>query len=93
MFTINIYLKFALIALGLIGGIIMSATMGFWYGFPFILIGLGLLISYFLLGTVASAGQLLQTQDFNAAEKSTMENPVCSQMTITIRKRLFQDSF
>lgn len=69
MFTINIYLKFALIALGLIGGTIMSATMGFWYGFPFILIGLGLLISYFLLGTVASAGQLLQTQDFNAAEK------------------------
>ena len=27
---------------------------------------------------------------FSAAEKSTMEKPVCSQITITIRNRLFQ---
>ena len=69
MFVINIYLKFALIALGLIGGIIMSVTLGFWYGFPFILAGLVLLTSYFILGTVASAGQILQTQNFEATEK------------------------
>lgn len=69
MFTINIYLKFALIAVGIIGGTVMSATMGFWYGFPFILVGLLLLVSYFLLGTVASAGQFVQLQDFDGAEK------------------------
>lgn len=69
MFTINIYLKFALIAVGIIGGTILSATMGFWYGFPLILAGLILLTSYFLLGTVASAGQFVQNQDFAGAEK------------------------
>ena len=69
MFTINIYLKFALIAVGLIGGTILSATMGFWYGFPLILAGLILLASYFILGTVASAGQFVQNQDFAGAEK------------------------
>jgi hypothetical protein len=68
MFIINIYLRFALIALGIIGGTIMSATMGFWYGFPFILGGIILLIGYFFLGTVASAGQLVQGQDFVGAE-------------------------
>lgn len=69
MFTINIYLRFALIALGIIGGTIMSASMGFWYGFPFILAGVVLLAGYFILGTVASAGQILQSQDFDATEK------------------------
>ena len=69
MFTINIYLKFVLIAVGLIGGTILSATIGFWYGFPLILAGLILLASYFILGTVASAGQFVQNQDFAGAEK------------------------
>jgi len=69
MFIINIYLRFALIAIGIIGGTIMSSTMGFWYGFPFIFIGVILLAGYFILGTVGSAGQILQTQDFEATEK------------------------
>ncbi len=69
MFIINIYLRFALIAVGIIGGTIMSATMGFWYGFPFIFAGVILLVGYFILGTVASAGQLVQAQDFVGAEK------------------------
>jgi hypothetical protein len=69
MFVINIYLRFALIALGIIGGTIMSITLGFWYGFPFILAGVILLIGYFVLGTVGSAGQLVQAQDFAGAEK------------------------
>jgi len=69
MLTINIYLRFALIAVGIIGGTILSFTMGFWYGFPLILAGLVLLTGYFLLGTVASAGQLVQMQDFDGAEK------------------------
>ncbi len=69
MFIINIYLRFALIALGIIGGTIMSATMGFWYGFPFILAGVILLIGYFVLGTVGSAGQMVQAQNFTGAEQ------------------------
>lgn len=69
MTIINIYLKFALIAIGLVGGIILSITMGFWYGFPLILMGLIFLASYLLLGTIGSAGQIMQTQDFDAAEK------------------------
>jgi tetratricopeptide (TPR) repeat protein len=69
MFIINIYLRFALIAVGLIGGIILSATLGFWYGFPFILMAIVLLVGYFILGTVMSAGQMLQYQDFEGAEK------------------------
>ena len=69
MFTINIYVKFALIALGIIGGTALSIAFGFWYGFPFILAGLLLLVSYFLLGTIQSAGTLLQQEDFEGAKK------------------------
>ncbi len=69
MFTINIYLKFALIAFGLIGGTLMSIFIGFWYGFPFILVGLGMLASYIFLGTVQSSAQLVEAQDFDGAEK------------------------
>lgn len=69
MFTINIYLRFALIALFLIGGTIMAIFLGFWYAFPFLLAGVGLLIGYFLLGTVQSAAQLMQNTDYLGAEK------------------------
>jgi tetratricopeptide (TPR) repeat protein len=69
MFTINIYLKFALIALCLIGGTTLAFVFGFWYAFPFLLIGIGLLLSYILLGTVQSAAMLVQTMQFDAAEK------------------------
>lgn len=69
MFSINIYLKFALIALNLIGGIALTIAFGFWYAFPFLLIGLGLLASYILLGTVQSTAELVQAADFAGAEK------------------------
>lgn len=69
MFTINIYLRFALIALLLIGGTIMAIFLGFWYAFPFLLVGVGLLIGYFLLGTVQSAAQLMQNTDYLGAEQ------------------------
>lgn len=69
MFTINIYLKFALIAVGFIGGAILTSTVGFWYSFPFYLIGLIMLGSYLFLGTVQSAAQLVQDQNFEAAEQ------------------------
>lgn len=69
MFTINPYLKIALIVVGIGGGILLSVTQGFWYGFPFWLVGLILLVGYVLLGTVGSAAKALQTENFDKAEK------------------------
>ncbi|MCC7246901.1 MAG: hypothetical protein IT269_14545 [Saprospiraceae bacterium] len=69
MFTINIYLRFALMAGGIIGGIILWATLGFWYGFPFLLIGIVLLIGYLLLGTILSTNQLVSEMKLDEAEK------------------------
>ena len=69
MFTFNVYLKFAAIALCLGGGVVLSIIMGFWYSFPFILVGLLLLLSYLLLGTVQSAAQIMEKQDFDATER------------------------
>lgn len=68
MFSINIYLKFALIALFLGGGIILSFSISLWYAIPLILIGLGFLASYIFLGTVQSAAQIMQDGDFDACE-------------------------
>ncbi len=69
MFSINIYLRFALIALFLGGGIALAFIFGFWYAFPLLLIGLALLVGYVLLGTVQSAAMMLQTGDIDDAEK------------------------
>ncbi len=70
MFTINIYLRFALIVLLTVGGIIMSVFLGFWYGFPFILIGIVLFAGYVILGTVQSAALIMSNNtDFLGAEK------------------------
>ena len=69
MFKINIYLKFLLIAVFLIGGIVLAFLFGFWYSFPLILIGVLLLVSYLMLGTIQSSAELVQLQRFDAAEK------------------------
>jgi tetratricopeptide (TPR) repeat protein len=69
MFSINIYLRFALIAFFMIGGTIAAFAWGFWWAFPFLLAGIILIIGYFLLGTVQSAAMMLQTGDFMAADK------------------------
>ena len=69
MFTINIYVRFALIALFLIGGTILAFAVSFWYALPFLLAGLILLGGYFLLGTVQSAAQMVQEQNFVGAEE------------------------
>jgi len=69
MFTINIYVRFALIGLFLGGGILLTIFQGFWYAFPLLLIGLALLAGYILLGTVQSTAQLVQEQQFEEAEK------------------------
>jgi tetratricopeptide (TPR) repeat protein len=69
MFTINIYLKLAIIAVSLILSIVLTATVSFWYALPFFLIFLGFLASYILLGTVQSAAQLMEAQDWEGTER------------------------
>lgn len=71
MFTINIYLRFALIAVFLIGGLVAALlpNVGFWWGFPFLLGGIILIVGYLLLGTVQSSAVLLQETKFDEAEK------------------------
>jgi tetratricopeptide (TPR) repeat protein len=69
MFVINPYLRIALMAAGIIGGIILWIAYGFWYGFPFLLAGIILLVGYIFLGTVGSAAKAMQTMDFERSEK------------------------
>ncbi len=69
MFIINIYLKFALIIGGFVLGAILQTMYGFWYAFPFWLLGFVMLASYIFLGTVASTAQLIQDGDFVGARK------------------------
>lgn len=69
MFTINIYLRFALIAAGFLLGIGLWLGMGFWYGFPFLLVGVAMLAGYIMFGTVMSAFQMIQQMDLAGAEK------------------------
>ena len=59
MFTINIYLRFALIGLFLIGGIVATPFLGFVWSWIPILIGLILLVEYIFLGTIQSSAQLM----------------------------------
>lgn len=68
MFTINIKLRFALIALGILGGIALWAAYGFWYGFPFLLTGIILLAGYLMIGTIISTNQLMAQQRWQEAE-------------------------
>jgi tetratricopeptide (TPR) repeat protein len=69
MFTINIYVRFALMAVCLLGGTVAAFTWGFWWAFPLLLAGIILTAGYVLLGTVQSAAMTLQTGDMVAAQK------------------------
>jgi len=69
MFKINIYLKFALIVVFMVLGIWLWAAYGTWYGIWFVIVGIGLILSYVLLGTIVSASELVQKQDYEAADK------------------------
>ena len=68
MFTINIYLRFALIVGGILGGSALWAAYGFWYGFPFLLVGIIMLAGYLMLGTILSTNQLIAQQRLDEAE-------------------------
>lgn len=69
MFSINIYLRFALIVGGILGGAALWAAYGFWYGFPFLLTGLILLAGYLMLGTIVSTNMLLGQMRMDEAEQ------------------------
>ncbi len=58
-----------LIAIGFIAGAVFTTMFGFWYAFPFWILGFVMLASYILLGTVSSAAQLIQDQNFAGAEQ------------------------
>ena len=82
MLTINIYLRFALIAVSIIGGVILAFAFGFWYAFPFFLAALTLIVGYVLLGTVQSAAQFMQATDLEATEK---------RLNLTLRQGTVED--
>ena len=69
MFIIPPYIRFALIAAGVVGGVALWIAFGFWYGFPFQLAGIILLLGYIFLGTVGPAAKAVQLQDFDRGEK------------------------
>lgn len=69
MFIINPYLRIALMAGGIVVGVVLWVLFGFWYGFPFWLSGLVLLVGFILMGTVGSAAQATQQMDIDKAEK------------------------
>jgi tetratricopeptide (TPR) repeat protein len=69
MFTVNIYLKFAIIVVSLIVAVAFTATISFWYALPCYITFVGFLASYLFLGTVQSTAQLLEKMDFTGAEK------------------------
>ena len=68
MLKLDIYVRFALIAASIVLGIALAVWQGFWYGFPFFLVAVVLLIGYVLLGTIRSASELLQEQRVDEAE-------------------------
>ncbi len=68
-FTINPYLRFAIIGVCLILGIVLTVTVNFWYSLPFWLAAIILLVGFILLGTVQQAAKIMQDGDIDAAEK------------------------
>ena len=69
LFSINIWLRFALIIGLTVGGVALSSAYGFWYAFPLFLTAFVLLLGYILLGTIGSAAKLMQANDFDATER------------------------
>jgi len=69
VFSINIYLLIALMGACLLGGIVLAFTVSFWYAFPFLLIGIIMLVIFVLFGSVNGAAKLIQAEDFDGAEK------------------------
>ncbi|MFM2395040.1 MAG: hypothetical protein RLZZ546_3023 [Bacteroidota bacterium] len=69
MFKINIFAKFAGIAIGFLLGTILTIIYGFGYGWIFFLIAIILLASYLFMGTIQSSSELVQAMDFEGADK------------------------
>ena len=67
---IPINIRFAIIAVCLIGGIIISFLDGGWaWSWMLLIPGIILLLGYFFLGTLASTSKKIQEQDFAGAKK------------------------
>ncbi len=62
-------LKFAIIAIGILGGLALDVHRRVLVRLPVSLIGIGFLVSYILLGTVQSAAVMLEKMQFAEAEE------------------------
>jgi hypothetical protein len=69
MFSINIYLRFALIAVGILGGVALWSAYGWGYGLPFLIVGVILLLGYFFVGTIMSSNMLIGQMRLDEAEQ------------------------
>ena len=69
MLNINIYVLLGVMITMLGGGIILAFTVGFWYSFPLLLVGVIALLIYIFFGSVNSAAKHIQTGDFEKAKK------------------------
>lgn len=69
MINFNIYVLLGLIVTLLLGGLALALTVGFWYSFPLLLVGIILLLVYVFFGSVNSAAKHIQLGEFDQAEK------------------------
>ncbi len=76
-------------ALCLIGGVVLAFTVGFWYSFPILLIGIILLVVYILFGSVNGAAKLIQKEDFDGAERRLRLTPNPKYLYVTQRAVYF----
>ena len=70
MIKINVKIQFIIMAVCLVLFIILQATVGFGFAFIPLLILIGFAVAYVLFGTIASTSEILNTGDFEKAEKN-----------------------
>lgn len=68
MLKLNLYVRFALIGICFLLGLVSTIWYGFLGGLPFFLVGIFLLAGYFLLGTISSTSEMIQNGEIERAE-------------------------
>ena len=70
MLKINAKIQFIVMAVCLVLFIILQATVGIGFAFIPLLILIGFVVAYILFGTIASTSEILNTGDFERADKN-----------------------
>jgi hypothetical protein len=70
MLKIDIKLRFALMAVTFVLFLVLQFTLGFGWAFIPLLVFIVLTVGYFLFGTISSTSEILNTGDYEAAEKN-----------------------